>query len=160
MANHRLFLDKPCDGVLGKSTKYKYKDEVLEIEWCGESSYHYFPEKSAAMVMCDGGMPNVVPLSWPRNFRWRVLWLCGIPKKMRFDKLEEFEEAAAAAGAAVASFGKGCKVAVVRGEDDLERYVAGWVDARVRDSEVRSMVRSCAGSVPAWFVKKVLGIAI
>ena len=164
MANHRLYLDKPCEGVLGKSTRYHYEDELLTIDWRGvqecSCSHHYVPEKSAVVVICEGGAPVVETLRWPRNFRWRALWLCGVPKRMRFDSITEFETAAMAAGAVKAHYGKGWKLAVITGEDGVERAAAGWMAARVEDREIRRMVKACAGDVPAWFVKKVLGIEI
>lgn len=160
MGNHRLYLDKPCEGELGKSTKYHYEDEMLTIEWCGERSYHYFPEKSAAVVMCHGGMPDVLTLSWPRNFRWRTLWMCGVPKRMRFDSITEFDTAVNAMGAVKAHYGKGWKIAVVPGEDGRERPAAGWMAAHVEDREIRRMIKACGVDAPAWFVKKVLGIEL
>ena len=164
MANHRLYLDKPCEGVLGKNTRYSYQDELLMIDWRGSHtcacSYHYVPEKSAVVVMCDGGAPVVDTLRWPKNFRWRALWLCGVPKRMRFDSITEFETAANAAGAVKAYCGKGWKIAMAVGDDGRERPAAGWMAARVDDREIRRMIKCCAGDVPAWFVKKVLGIAV
>lgn len=160
MANYRLFLDKPCEGVLGKSTKYHYEDEMLTIEWCGERGNHYFPEKSAVIVRCNGGMPDALKLHWPRNFRWRALWLCGVPKQMRFDSNEKFEAAADAAGAVKVYFGRGWKIAMVEGEDGKEKPAAGWMADRVDDREIRRMVKACAPDVPAWFVRKVMGIVV
>ena len=160
MGNHRLYLDKPCEGVLGKSTKYWYSDEMLCIEWREERSYHYVPERSAVVVMCDGGRPVVADLRWPRDFRWRALWLCGVPKNKRFDSITEFETAANAADAVKAHYGKGWKIAVIMCEDGRERPAAGWMAAHVDDREIRRMVKACARDVPAWFVKKVLGIAV
>lgn len=164
MGNHRLYLDKHCEGELGRSTKYWYDDELLTIEWRGDRicscNCHYVPERTAVVVMCDGGTPRVEPLRWPRNFRWRALWMCGVPKNMRFESITAFEAAANAAGAVKAHYGKGWKIAVVVGEDGRERPAAGWMAAHVEDREIRRMVKCCAPDVPAWFVKKVLGIAV
>ena len=160
MGNHRLYLDKPCEGVLGKSTKYWYSDDLLGIEWMGERSYHYVEAPAAVVVMCHGGLPRVEDLHWPKNFRWRALWLCGVPKNMRFESITAFETAANEAGAVKAHYGKGWKIAVVVGEDGRERPAAGWMASRVEDKEIRRMIKSCAPDVPAWFAKKVLGIVI
>ena len=157
MANYRLYLDKPCEGVLGRSTKYWYNDELLAIEWRGERHYNYVPERTAVVVKCNGGQPVVEELRWPRNFRWRALWLCGVPKRMRFDRREEYEEAAEAAGSVRRLGGAGWEIAMIEVEDGKLRPTAGWMAGRVENKEIHRMVKACGVDVPAWFTKKVLG---
>lgn len=157
MANHRLYLDKPCEGQVGKSTKYKYEDGVLEIEWYGERAWFYFPEKSAVLVKCEGTLPDVVPLSIPANFRWRSLWLCGVPKRGRCSSRAEFDAKILQEDHTRVAEGDGWKIAWHINNYGAEEIFLGWISGKVTDRDVRKMVSVCNVTAPGWFIKEVLG---
>lgn len=158
MANHRLYLNEPCDGQVGKSTKYKYDDGVLELEWQGKSAWYYFPPKSAVIVVCDGAMPDVVPLRYPENYRWKALWMAGVSKKGRCVSCAEFN-AKVEADPMVhrISEGNGWKLAWVK-TDGREWLAFGWCGGKVSNEDVRAMIDAANVDAPDWFVKEVLGI--
>ena len=157
MANHRLFLDEPDEGQVGKSTKYKYDDGLLEINWHGERTWFYFPRKSAVLVKCEGTMPDVVPIIVPTNFRWRTLWLCGVPKKGRCGSRAEFAAKSMENPPHRIREGEGWKVAWRLRKDGQEEIYLGWISGRINDREVSRMVEACHVTAPRWFVREVLG---
>ena len=157
MANHRLYLDEPSEGQVGKSTKYKYDDGVLEINWQGERTWFYFQPKTAVLVMCDGTLPDVVPMIIPKNFRWRSLWLCGVPKKGRCGSRAEFNARILEEKPHRIKEGRAWKIAWKLGRDGKEEIYLGWISGKVNNSDVREMVEACDVTAPGWFVQEVLG---
>ena len=158
MANHRIYLDEPCEGQVGKSTVYRYEDGVLELEWNGERAWYYFQQKSAVMIKCDGAMPEAVPLRWPENFRWKALWLCGVPKKGRCCSRAEFDaKAAADPNLHRISEGNGWKLAWMNTEG-REWIAFGWCGGKVTNGDVWELLRAARVSAPRWFIREVLGI--
>ena len=157
MANHRLYLDEPCEGQVGRSTQYKYDDGVLEISWRGKRALFYFPQKSAVLVKCESAMPDVVPLIVPQNFRWRSLWLCGVPKKGRCGSRAEFEARAAQEQPHRISEGDGWKIAWKLNEDGKEEIYLGWISGKVSNRDVWRMATTCRVTAPRWFIREVLG---
>lgn len=155
---HRLYLDEPCQGRLGKSTEYAYEDGVLEIRWCGEQSWHYFPPKTAVVVKCRGCMPEVEPVMLPKAWRWRVLWLCGVPKNGRCGTMEEYEAIVRAhqGGPVRHEGGQGWQIARALGTNGRDYVVAGYAAHNLREAEARKMIRSCHVEAPEWFVNQVL----
>ena len=158
MAHHKLYLNENCEGQVGKGTKYKYEDGVLEIEWYGERAWFYFEPKTAVLVKCEGALPDVVPLIAPKNFRWRVLWLCGIPKQRRCSHHAEFIAKALEEKPLRISEGVGWKVAWELDEHGNERVAFGWISGKVTDSDVRRLVDECKVKAPDWFCEQVLGL--
>lgn len=157
MANHRLYLNEPCEGVIGKSTKYTYDDEVLEIEWRGERAWFHFPQKSAVLIKCEGAMPDVLPLIMPTNFRWRALWLCGVPKSGRCGSFEEFNARIIGQDITQISEGDGWKIAWKTAESGRQYIVLGWISGKVHDRDVLEMVKACNVTAPGWFIHHTLG---
>lgn len=157
MGNHRLYLDESCEGMIGKSTKYKYDDEVLEIEWHGERAWFHFPQKSAVLVKCEGAMPDVLPLTVPANFRWRTLWLCGVPKPGRCASRAEFEAKVIDQNISRISEGDGWKIAWKITENGAEYAALGWISGKIHDRDVMRMVDACNVTAPEWFIRQVLG---
>lgn len=159
MADYRLYLDKPDEGRLGMSTRYEYEDSVLLIEWCGERQWHYLPPHTAVIVKCQGCMPEVVALEWPKVFRWRVMWLCGVKKKGRCATMAEYEQVVQQYEASHITHigGKGWQVALHHGKNGRFHPVATWINGRLTNAEVHKMVDACCVTVPDWFRKQVLG---
>lgn len=157
--DYRLYLDEPCEGHLGMSTHYVYEDDVLEIRWCGEKQWHHLPAQSAVIVQCNGCKPEVVPLQWPKVFRWRVMWLCGVKKRGRCSTMDEyFEVCKRFDPKKLRHIGsKGWRVALHTGQNGREHAVAAWIDGRLTNSEVNKMVDACNLNVPDWLRKQVLG---
>lgn len=158
MGNHRLYLNEPCEGQVGRSTLYKYEDGLLEINWHGERAWFYFPEKTAVMVKCEGALPDVVPLIVPKNFRWRSLWLCGIPKKGRCCSREEFDARVLMEKPLRTAEGNGWKIAWTTNQRNEEEVYLGWISGKVADSDVRRLVDECKVKAPDWFCEQVLGL--
>ena len=157
MANHRLYLDEPCEGQVGRSTQYKYDDGVLEINWYGERAWFYFPPKSAVLIKCEGTLPDVVPLIIPTNFRWRALWLCGVPKSGRCSSRAEFDARILTKPPIRLAEGDGWKIAWQINDRGNEEIYLGWISGKVTNRDVRRMVAACDVTAPGWFIQEVLG---
>ena len=157
MANHRLYLDEPCEGQVGKSTKYKYEDGVLEINWHGERTWFYFEPKTAVLIKCEGALPDVVPVIVPANFRWRALWLCGVPKSGRCASNAEFLLKVVKENPCRISEGDGWKIAWKPDKDGTAHVAFGWISGKVTNRDVRMMVEACEVTAPQWFIHQTLG---
>ena len=157
MANHRLYLDEPCEGQVGKSTKYKYEDGVLEINWHGERTWFSFEPRSAVIVKCEGTLPDVVPAIIPENFRWRALWVCGVPKSGRCGSHAEFTARAMQENPSRISEGNGWKIAWKPDREGVERVAFGWISGKVTNNDVWQMVTTCRVTAPRWFIRQTLG---
>lgn len=159
MADHRLYLEGKCDGRIGMSTFYEYEDDVLEIRWCGERQWHHLPAPTAVIIRCEGCAPEVVPLEWPKVFRWRVMWLCGVKKNGRCTTMAEFEEICGKYNADEIRRigGKGWEIALNKTRSGRERAVAAWINGRLSNAEVLKMVDASGSNAPEWFRKQVLG---
>lgn len=159
MADYRLFLDGDSEGRLGMSTYYRYEDDVLEIRWCGEKRWHHLPAPAAVIVRCEGCLPELIKMEWPKVFRWRVMWLCGVKKKGRCATMVEYDEVCRKFDADKLRHigGKGWQVALHQGRAGREHAVAAWINGRMSNAEVNRMVDACGVTVPEWFRKQVLG---
>lgn len=157
--DYRLYLDEPCEGRLGMSTHYVYEDDVLEIRWCGERLRHHLPQPAAVLVRCEGCMPEVVPMQWPKVFRWRVMWLCGVKKRGRCATMSEYDEVCRGFDKDMLRHigGKGWQMALHTGKNGREHAVAAWINGHMSNEEVRKMVIASGVTTPEWFQKQVLG---
>ena len=158
MGVHKLFLDKPCEGKLGKSTEYQYEDGVLELRWRGERSWHPFPERSAVVVKCLGGTPEVEPLAAPRSYRGKILWLCGVPKNCRCKTLEEYDALVDKhQGGPLRHEGNpNWHIARALDQEGRDYIVAGWVSPSIPDKQLRRMLRNCGAAAPDWYIREIL----
>ena len=157
MAKHRIFLDEPCEGEVGKGTMYRYEDGVLELEWYGQSALYYFPRKSAVLIKCEGVMPEAHPLRYPDNFRWRALWLCGVNRGRRCSTCAEFDARVENDHPTRIAEGSGWKLAWK--ETEGREWIAfGWISGRVTNADVMAMIQASGVNVPRWFIREVLGV--
>lgn len=157
--DYKLYLEGPCEGRLGMSTFYTYEDDVLEIRWCGERQWHCLPSPSAVIVKCEGCAPEVVPMEWPKVFRWRVMWLCGVKKQNRCATMVEYDEVCKKYDPDKLRHvgGNGWQIALHTGRGGREHAVAAWINGRMSNEEVRKMVSASGTTAPEWFRKQVLG---
>ena len=158
MSVHKLFLDEPCYGRLGKGGEYNYDDSVLEVKWYGEKIWQYFPRKSAVMVRLDGAVPEVEPLSVPRSYPGKLLWLCGVPKQARCKSMAEYDTMVEGHTDSPVKHegGPGWQIAIGLGPQGRDYIVAGWVDPRITAKQRRKMLQKCGTFAPDWFVEKIL----
>jgi len=159
MAWFKLFLDEPVVGSLGKGGTYHYEDGVLEVGWWNKKSWHSLPPQSAVIVKCERGPIQVVPLTVPKGYCAKILWLCGVPAAARCKSVAEYDGKVAACKVSGVKHecGQGWQIASVTDLKGRRFVVAGWVDPKITEKNRRKMIRTCGTFAPDWYIRKVLG---
>lgn len=93
MANQRLFLEEivTMERVGNSmSTMYSWDGKILTIYWKNKIQKKAAKAGDAFVIACNGGEPEVFPLTAPKGREALVMWLCGFNKPDRAFNEEDY----------------------------------------------------------------------
>lgn len=159
MKKFKLFLKDGESGQLGRGGEWNYKDNVLEINWYGEKSWHLVMPGTALLVrLGDEGGPVIRRLEAPKTYPAKLLWLCGVPKVARCKSREQYDKLVESHSDSPVQHlgGAGWQIAMGLGPEGRDYIVAGWVDPGISNKQRRQMLERCGTFAPDWYVDKLM----